>query len=399
MADAPTFKELFRVARDEMLARNSELSLEVIEREGTDANALCAANAASGDEVIGQLVKVEADLYLDSAKGDALTRLVFDRYGLLRKPAAPALGSVVFTTTAPNPSVFAIPTGTKLQTKDGRQFITTASATFATGSTGPVTVAVRSVVAGLAQQAKIGTITSLITRLTGAPGDLAVTNMLATVGADDEEQDDELRGRAREFFTTARRGTVAAIQAAARAVPGVRKATAFENLDAFGRPAKSVQCIIADAFTDQLVDVGAVPPAYQAQSQVLAGNVFAALDEYRGGGVFVDVRVGQVVMQGIQLGLRFNAGVDPDTVALQARAVVAGTINALAPGEDLILSTLLTALRALPGLNVTGQEIVSPLGDVVVQPLQIVRTSLALVLAVSMQPTVALQSSNNPDAV
>lgn len=399
MSDYPTFAELFRVQRDEMLSRSSQLTLEIIERQGSDANALVAGAAAGADEAITQLALTEASLFLDSSKDEKLDRLVFDRYGLTRKPASPAVGSVNFTTTAPATGTFAIPINTRLQTADGRQFITTAAATFLTGTTGPVVVAVRSVLAGIDQQARIGTITSITSVISGAPNDLVVNNSLATAGADDEESDESLRTRARQFFTTARRGTVKALQAGALAVPGVRTATVFETLDAFGRPAKHVQLFVSDAFTDQLALAATVPASYEAQSQVLAASVFAGLDDVRAAGIFVDVRVAQVVLQGIQLGLRFAAGADVESVTLQARAAIVSHINSLAPGVTLTVEGMLNALRLINGLIVTGQEIISPAGNVQPFPLQVIRSSLSLVLAVAQQPTTALQSTTNPDSV
>jgi hypothetical protein len=399
MADAPTFQELFRIARDEALSRNGKLTREVIERQGSDANVLMAAGAGAADEVIGQLVKTAADLYLDSAKGTALDRLVFDRYGLVRKSAAPALGSVEFTTTAANPSSFAIPSGTKLSTADGRQFVTTASATFAAGGTGPVTVAVRSVLAGASQQARANTITSIADAINGSPDDLRVNNALATAGADDEEKDEQLRERARQFWTSARRGTLGAIQSAALAVSGVRKATAFEAIDALGRPAGAVQLILADAFTEQLVAVSPTPAAYQAQSQVLADEVFGALYDVRAAGIYVQVQVAQVTLQGVSLGLSFQGGVNVDQVALQARATVAAYVNTLAPGSPLRVANLVTVLRTIPGLIVTGNEVISPAGDVTPDTLEVLRSSLSLVVAVSLQPDRAIQATTNPDSV
>lgn len=395
--DFPTFQELFRIQRDEMLSRNGQLTREIIERQGSDTNLIAAGAAAVGDEVIAQLTALEAALFLESATGKALDRLVFSRFNMTRKPASPAVGSVNFTTTAAAPGGFTIPSGTRLSTSDGRQFATIADANFAMGSTGPVTVAIRSLLAGLSQQAASRTVNSITSQITGAPGDLVATNPLATSGADDAESDDSLRDRARAFWTNARRGTVGAIQSAAQAVLGVKTASAFEVLDQLGRPSKMVQLVVADAFTDSLVNVSPTPPTYQTQSQVLADAVFAALYDVRGAGIFVQVTVAQVTLQGVQLGLRFTAGADADATALAARAAVSAVINSLAPGQPLTNAAMIAALRAVPGLIVTGQEIVSPVGDVVPAPLEVLRSSLSMVLAVSLSPDRALQGSTNPD--
>jgi len=372
---------LFRIARDEALARNGQLSRDAVERDGTDANILLASGSAAADEVVAQLLLVERGLFLDSAEGDALDRLVFDRYGLLRNPAAPAFGTVQFTTTALNPAPFNIPVGTILQAVNGTQYTVTVAAIFPAAVVGPVFVSVRSVLAGGDQQAKVGTITSIISALVGSPTDLVVNNSLATAGASDAEDDPHLRARARSFFTTVRRGTKAAIEQGALAVPGVITATAFEVLDSLGNPNRLVQLVIADQFTATLASFSPTPGSYAAQSSALAAQVFAALDEVRAFGIYVDVRVAQVVILPIVLHLTFQAGADASTVTSQAKAVTVNYTNSLAPGITFVATDLSNLLRAIPGLIITGNEVASPNGNVVPLTLQVIRTSLEIVTA------------------
>jgi hypothetical protein len=398
MADFPTFSDLFRVARDEALLRNSKVSRDAIEREGADANILVAAIAAVGDQVIGQLAGVETGLYLNSAKAAALDRLVFDRYGLVRKPAAASLGSVQFRTTTATLVTFTIPTGIRLQTADGTEFVTTESVIFPVSTTGPVTCAVRSVLAGATQNVKSGTITSITTAITSQPSDLTVTNPFATAGADDAETDDSLKDRARRFFSTVRRGTLGAIEEAALGVPGVQTATAFEVIDALGRPARMVQLVVADSFTEQFATYSTIPPRYETQSQVLATTVFNALADVRPAGVFVQVTVGSVILQAFQLALTFVAGADVAQAALLARAAVVAYVNALAPGAPFALVDAQAALASTPGLATSGNGFVSPSGNVVVKPLQVLRTSLGLVSALSAQTDQPIITGSNPDA-
>jgi uncharacterized phage protein gp47/JayE len=395
MADFLTFDDLFRAARDEVLARNAKLSKEAVEREGSDANVLIAAACAAIDECVGQMASVSAASFLDSARGKALDRLVFDRYGLVRKPASPALGLVSFSTTATNPTAFSIPAGTLLQSTDGIQFVTTASDTFPAGTTGPVTIPVRSILAGAGQQTKAASITNIVSRITGAPATLTVTNTVATAGATDEETDDLLRERARRFYATAQRGTLSAIEQAALTVAGVQKAVAFEAIDSSGRPARFVMLVVSDAFTESLADLSTSPATYAAQSQQLALSVFNALSDVRPAGVYVQVQVAQVVMQAVQLQLSFQAGVDYESVALEARSVIVGHINELAPGQNLIIAEMLEKLRRVTGLIITGGEIIAPAGNVMVKPLQALRTDLSLVGIVSASINTALLTSTN----
>jgi hypothetical protein len=259
-------------------------------------------------------------------------------------------------------------------------------------------VPVRSNLAGADQQAEIGTITSITSTIVGAPTDLVVTNSVATGGADDEEEDESLRDRARRFFLTAEKGTLAALETGALAVPGVTKASAIEVLDALGRPSRWVQLIVADRFSEALTDLGASDPAYDAQSQQLAQAVFFALSDTRGGGIFVQVIVAQVILQSVQLQLTFVAGVDADVVALEARAQVVNYMNSLQPGASFVVDDAINVLRPLTGLVITENEIVSPAGDVLPKATQVLRTNLALVTATAIQSSQPVALTTNPDA-
>lgn len=394
----PTFRDMFRTARDEVLSRNTNLSREAVEREGADANAIVATGAAMADEVMMQLADGLAGAFLDSAERGALDRLVFDRYGLVRLPAANALVSVQFTTTAANPAVFAIPAQTLLTTADGVQFITTSAAVFAAGSTGPVLVTARSVLAGADQQVRKNTITQIVAPITGAPSDLVVNNPLASSGAADEEKDDGLRSRARNFFVNVRAGTIRAIEAGALAVAGVKKAKVFEVLDTDGRPARMLLLMVTDAYTELLAESNEVPVAYQAQSQQLAVSVLNGLSDVRAAGIYVHIQVAQVVLLSVRLSLQFRAGANVDEVAMRARAAIVNVINSTAPGTPVTLAAMRAALRGVPGLAYSGDEIVSPAGNVVPTGLQAIRTQLAFVTATAAQDGQAISATNNPDA-
>ena len=377
--DRPTYADLFSIARNQLLLANPRLT--AVDREGSDANALVASIAAVGDEVAQQVSYVAAASFLDTATGLNLDRLVFDRYGLVRKPAAAALGTVQFTSATGAASTFGIPVQTKLVTADGTQFETTQPATFTLGSNGPVTVPVRSVLAGTTQQAGIGEINTLLSSVPGAVADLAATNALATAGAADPETDAELRERARRFFTTVQRGTLAAIEQAARGVPGVRYAAAFEDVDAYGQQTGYVSLAVTDQYTDTLALLGTVPPAYEAQSQQLAERVALAVDQARAAGIYVATIVAQVVLQPVTLLLRVKAGFDTQTVSLEARAACVQVVNALAPGASLTVAALEAALANVNGLYQSSDTVTLPVATVVPTPLQVIRTNLQLVVA------------------
>lgn len=379
--DTPKHPALLRIARDEILVQQKALSLNAVERDGSDANLILAGIAAMAEEVSSQIVDVEEGAFLDSARRGKLARVGFDRYQILPRPAAPAFGQVEFTTTAPNPTAFPIPVNALLQTADGRQFITTQSTNFAAGITGPIVVEVRSTLGGAAQQVAAGTITSIVSRINGAPDDLAVTNQYATAGAADGETDDQYRARCRAVPSTLPRGTRKAIEQAALRVPGVVTAKCIAAVDTLGRPNAMLQLFITDGFTSALIQQGVNPPAYQTQAQNFASFVYSQIQEWVCDGVFVQVRVAKVSLLPIILQLRYVAGTDTALTALIARATMVQYVNTIPPGQNFVYATAIERLRTVPGLVIFGDEILSPAGDVVPAGggLEVIRTDLSLV--------------------
>lgn len=380
--DLPTFQDLFRIMQDELLTRNRRLSLAEVQRTGSDLNILVGAGAAGADEVVGQLARVAKSRSLATARGMELDLLVNDRYsGMLRKQASPSYTYVLFTTATATLASFSIPDGTILSAADGLQFLTIGDTTFPASSTGPVRVRVRSLEAGSGQRAVAGAINAIITQITGAPGDLAVTNPAATFGGDDAERDEDLVARARNFFVNARRGTATAIQQAVLAVPGVRSCSVQETLDLLGRPVGPVQVVISDAYTDMFAYSGG-PTSYQIQSDALANQIQQFLYEYRAAGITVQITVAQVALVSVQLSLSYLAGFDIEGVNTAAKAAVMSAVNQLSPGQNVTVALLNTALQVIPGLAYTGNEVISPRNDVVAGGGQVLRTNLSLIQVV-----------------
>lgn len=379
MADFPSAPDLLRIARDEVLLKNSQLTRDIVERAGSDANALTAASVAVGDAVVGQLIRVTAALSIDNAKGADLDRLLFDRFQLTRKDASPALGSVVLSASVAVVGSFLIPVGTVFQTTDNKQFASTAERTFLSGQTSSPSVPVASVLAGLGQQVRPASIRAIVSSIAGAPAGLTVTNALASSGADDAELDDDFRARGKLFYQTARRGTLLAIQAGALAVPGVRRATVFEEVDPDGSAARVVELVVADAFTEQLVLAAVLPVAYAAQSAELTAAVQAGLSDVRAAGIQVVVTTASVVLLGVTLGLRFRPSVDVEATSQAARAATVSYVNSLAPGASFVVADLVEVLRGVPGLQVLGGEVLAPTLDQSTLPASVYRTSLGLV--------------------
>ena len=380
-----------------MLSQNALLSKDVAQRPATDLNVILASIAALADEVMGTLIYVSAGCFVGSAQGQQLDRLAADRFGLTRKSAAGSQGTVTFSVPTPSASTFTIPDSTQLQALDGNQFLTVGNQVFNSGQSSLV-VPIRSALAGSTQNELANQITSLLAGITGAPAGLTVTNTLATFGAADDESDADFRSRIQSFFVTARRGTLSAIEQGALQVLGCVRASAIEVLDAIGRPARLVLLVVADQYTDQFANYSVVPPAYVTQSQQFTATVFAGLNDYRAAGIYVQVSVAQVVLQSFALSLTFQAGADVDVTATIAKAAIVNYTNALSPGQSWSPANAQLALLAIPGLNITGNEIVSPQGVISCHPIQVIRTGLGMVNASNSDGTgVTVLTGSAPD--
>lgn len=374
--DLPDFNTLFRLGKTEALVRNGLLSPAEIDRKGSDLNILFAAAAAMGDECIGQLAKVRGDLYVGTARADALDRLITDRYpDLIRKQAAPSFGYINFSFSPAVAAAFTIPDGTTLSTADSIQFITVGDFPVAIGATA-VRVPIRSVLAGSTQKASAGKINNLTSTITGAPtSGMTVTNSAATFGGEDRENDADYALRYRLRYLAARRATIGAIEQAILSIPGVVKATAFENLDTLGRPIGYVQAVVADTFTEQMVDTVVVPATYATQQALLTNQIDQTLLEWRAAGVGVQVVIAAVVLQSIRIELTFSSGADETAVTSAVLAGVVQHVNNLAPGEKLQLSDLKAIIQRTPGVYYTGNELITPVGDIQPAPGEVLRTS------------------------
>lgn len=379
--DLPSYNALARIGRTEMLVRNPRLSPEELDRKGSDLNNLVASAAAMADECIGQLASVRADLYVGTARGDALDRLITDRYpDLVRKQAAPSYGYAVFSFATLPTTAFSIPDATVLSTADGVQFLTVGATSVPVG-TSSKTVPIRSLLAGSNQKASVGKINNILGPIAGAPATgMTVTNASATFGGEDKETDSDYAVRYTLHYLAARRATIGAIQQAVLAVPGVVKATVFENIDVLGRPIGYVQVVVADSYTEQFVTSGSLPAAYVNQLANLTSQIDTILLEWRAAGVGVVVRFASVILQSIRIVLAYAAGADQTAVNNIVLAKMIQYVNNLPPGQRVRLVDLQRLVRETSGVYYTGNEIITPTGDVVPLPGQALRTSTAFTI-------------------
>lgn len=368
----PTREDYFRVGAHEVLARSAtrpratRISPEAVYTDGTDINIILATESAMADEATRHLAIRMAALFLDSAEGEDLDRLVADRFSptVARKQAAPALVTLTFTRNGPPSPLLAVTlaTGTKARTPTGTEYELVQPTAFSAGSTGPITAVAQAVLSGTGGNVAEDTIVELLNF--GSPADTAiqVSNEDPASGGTDVETDESLRERARDFYRTARRGILAAIEFGALTVDGVVSATAEELLGAGGLPNGIVRVYVADE--------------HGRSNAVLAAAVTAALREYRAAGIIVDVLTTQPQFETISYSIGFRSGTDTRAAVDQLRAITVATVNLLAPQEPLQRSLLFSLARSISGAIVGEGAIMEPAGDVYPTDPGVIKTSL-----------------------
>ncbi|MCB5031941.1 baseplate J/gp47 family protein [Streptococcus mutans] len=143
------------------------------------------AGAAEFDRQLGEIDRVEKKLNVDNLKGDELSRFVYQRTGLVRKPATYATTTVVLT-GSPNVEV------------EKGELVSTDTVTYRTthdvmvGDNGTVSVEVIAVEPGNKGNVPANTITQFPSYINGI---VDVYNPIEVTNGFDEEDDDALRKR------------------------------------------------------------------------------------------------------------------------------------------------------------------------------------------------------------
>jgi uncharacterized phage protein gp47/JayE len=228
MADAPTFNDYFTAGRAEAIDRRPELTFD----EGDISEMEMAAAAAMADHLTEYTAQRVKATFLDGAFGNDLTTLADDRYGLQRLAANAATVTITLT-RASGTLIGTVPAGTTVATqKDSLgnevQYTTDVDQAFASGQL-TANVACTCTATGPGGNVAAGTINRMVS--TGLFDTFTVTNAARAAGGADTEDDDSLKDRCRQFYSTLRRGTLKALEFGARGVAGVANVTASEPGD------------------------------------------------------------------------------------------------------------------------------------------------------------------------
>lgn len=342
----PTFDELYAAAKAEMQSRNPRLTDFA---EGSNADAVAGASAVLADEVIAVAVDQFADQFVDTASGDALDALATDRFALSRKAASAAVGSLTFTRSAGVPTgVINIAMGTVCKAEvDGDEvtFTTDISTQIPDGDS-TVDVSATCTETGSAGNVAAGVIDEVVSVVADDP-DITVTNAARFTGGAAEETDPRFRDRIRRYYTTLRRGTVAALEAGALTVAGCEFAVVDESHMA-PDDGGYVSVFIGDPdarASDELVDL-----------------VQTELEDWRAAGIWVVVDACEREEIALAVTISVLRGSDLSTIRDDVEENILAYIDALGPGATLRLARVqAAAIHVSP--DVVDAAVTTPAAD------------------------------------
>lgn len=368
MADLPSRSELFSRWESAALAvPATRIARKEIERPGSDANLLAAASSVMGEEIVNRMARAVAGCFEDTASGPQLDRVIFDRKALPRLPAAPSVGSVTLQrpTNAGGAGTIqgglpgSTPSPTRIQTNQGVVYILTQSVSFGALDLGPFTATIQAQIAGVAQEVDANQVWSFID--TVFDGSVTIANAAPTAGGADEETDAQYKARAKAFFPTLRRGTLAAIQFGLLSTPGIASATVIEAINNSGLPANVVQAFILDP-------LGNSNPTLAARGlQTLTSGFPAGTGGFRAGGIPVVITGGTPTFINIRILLSFDSAVVLNTAqaADDVRTAIISALNNQVPGQPLFRTTILAAARSIAGVIVEDVNLIAPAGTLI----------------------------------
>lgn len=330
MPIAPSFQDLLTQGQSESQARRPDLT----HLEGDITQAQLHAVAAMGDAVIRFAAQAFRDTFIDGASGDALTDVVDDHLNIQRNLATSAQVTVEYT----RPSIGGgEPAGTILagsQTStefdsDGNQVVYTTDSNLVFGLSvlGPLSVVATAQVAGRDGNVVANKVTNVIDQPVFDPT-FTCDNPAAAAGGNDEETDEQLRTRARAFFQTLRRGTLAALEFGAKIVTAVRVAAASENL------------------STGIVTVTVTDADGNSTAQMVA-DVVTELENWRCGGSTVTVVGGSQLVTDVTVQLVVRSGYDVAANATTIGTAMVTRLSKLKADETMFLDSVIASIIAV----------------------------------------------------
>jgi uncharacterized phage protein gp47/JayE len=307
------------------------------------------------------------DLWVGTAIGidEAIVEAVFSSFGFDRIPAAYAQGEVTFYRDAPSVSDTLIAAGARVQSLGGSIVYLTLDDALIPAGAYEVTTPVRSEAAGQASNVAAGALTTL---LTDPPTGVSVTNRLSIDTGAAEETDAARRERFAAYIQALSRGTVSALDYAAR-LAILTDADTGEVLEqvrhvALREAPGSVWLYVHNgtgATSDALV--ARVADIIEGSADYESGNIVPG---WRSAGVEVIVEPMQDAPLAVRFQASLSAGYAQESVGAAVEAALQSGIREMSSGY-LSVPWLLSTIYSVPGvLSVTMLDplsgIEAPLG-------------------------------------
>ena len=178
---------MFEVYTEEYIRNRllNRISDSLSKMEGTILWEIMNSVTIESKEIYSEMENIYNQRIVSTATGDDLTAVCKDFFGVNRKTATKSAGTVRFSGT--NGTV--ISSGTIISTDNGLQYITTATGTVASGY---VDIEAKSVNSGFANNVAIGTVTKLVSTISGIT---TVSNITAMDSGTDIEEDEDLSNK------------------------------------------------------------------------------------------------------------------------------------------------------------------------------------------------------------
>lgn len=362
MPVAPSFQDL--TAQYEAEARLARPTLQFLEGDLSVAHE--HGSAAIGDAILRFAVQAFKETFIDGAKGDALTALCDDHLNIQRGAATAAQVVCVFVrdggsfTGATIPVGFVI--GSQFDASGSSVLFTLETAVVFTDSTdlGPHTAVATAQTTGRTTNVGADTITRVVDALPAGIGTVTVTNPATSGGGNDEEGDDELRVRARNFWQTLRRGTLQALEFGALRVDSVRIARASED------PTSGIVTLV-------------VTDSDGNSTAQMVSDAAAEIENWRAAGSIVNTIGGTALIVNIFAALIAKDGVDTSVLGPVAAEAVIGRMNKLRHDEKLFIDTIKAAAISVDPDALEALIISNPIADVEPSPGQVIRPGVVII--------------------
>lgn len=363
MIDVPTGAELGQVFTSAVTGANPDIQASTVDTEGTYLFALRAGCVALAQEVLQSHVIVARDGLETTAKGQRFDDLLWARYGRKRKPATVALVTLTFHRTGGMAGT--LPAGFKVASVGNVAFVTAYAVPFGTSDV-TQNVLARAAVAGPAGNVDAGAIRGL--QDTPFDPSMTCTNGAVAAGGTNAQTEAEALSDVALYLASLSKGTLGAIEAAARNVPGIGKAVATE-VDLPGPDGTVIAYLTTLAITDP----------FGGANQALADAVAVALNEARSCGVPVKVLPAETSWILVSVTYSYPAGSDLAATDARVKSAIANSINVLRPGETYDPGATAALVRSIPGVNYASVDVTFPSGQITADPDQILRTTASRV--------------------